>query len=83
MILMDVMMPGLDGATAAGSFQDTPELQGIPIVLMSAMEEDALRERAKDAGAVDYLVKPFRREKLLSLIYSWLSEPWKAALSAD
>jgi CheY-like chemotaxis protein len=74
-ILMDVMMPGLDGATASGLMREYPELEGIPIVLVSAMAEEELRDRAQESGAVGYLCKPFRKEGLLDCVQRWAPDP--------
>lgn len=68
LILMDMMMPGLEGATAAQMIQSTEGLGGIPIVLISAMPEEDARRRMADSGAVDFIAKPFYRESLLSVI---------------
>ena len=74
LIVMDIMMPGMDGSTAAGIMQDTPELQGIPVVLLSAMPEDEVRDRARESGAVDWLTKPFRRDNLLKKVRQWAGD---------
>jgi len=71
LILMDVMMPGMDGATASGLMDDIPELDHVPIVLISAMPEDEVRERARDAGAAGYLLKPCPKDKLLETVRHW------------
>ena len=74
LILMDIMMPGMDGSTATAVMQDTAELQGIPVVLLSAMPVEEVKQRALDAGAVDYLTKPFRREGLLRVVLQWAGD---------
>lgn len=64
-ILMDVMMPGLEGSLAAALIRDSDELRMIPVVLFSAMPQEELAERAAAAGAAAYVCKPFRKEDLL------------------
>jgi len=68
LILMDIMMPGMDGATASGLMKDVPEIEGVPVVLLSAMPEEQVRVRAEDAGAAGYLLKPYRKDVLLEVV---------------
>ena len=75
LILMDIMMPGMDGAMASELMAQYPELAGIPIVLLSALPEDEVREKAHDAGAVDFLCKPFKKETLLGTVRRWAPDP--------
>jgi CheY-like chemotaxis protein len=78
LVLMDIMMPGLDGATASELMRETPGLEGIPVVMLSAMPEAVVRDKAREAGAVDYLCKPFRKEDLLAVVRRWVSDPVQA-----
>jgi CheY-like chemotaxis protein len=71
MILMDIMMPGLDGATASDLMKDVPNLEGVPIVLISAMPEEEVREKAQEAGVAGYLLKPCPKELLLETVRRW------------
>ena len=75
LILMDIMMPGMDGAMASELMQQYPELEGIPIILVSALPEEEIRAKAHDAGAVDFLCKPFRKETLLAAVRRWVPDP--------
>lgn len=75
LILMDVMMPGMDGAFAAGIFRDEPELEGIPVVLFSAMPEDELAAAAAEAGAAGWIGKPFKRDELVALVRKHAGDP--------
>ncbi|HLY08902.1 MAG TPA: response regulator [Planctomycetota bacterium] len=68
LIIMDIMMPGMDGATASGLMQDVPEIEGVPVILLSAMPEDQVKVRAEDAGAAGYLLKPYRKDVLLGVV---------------
>jgi CheY-like chemotaxis protein len=74
LILMDMMMPGIEGTTAARMIKDAPELVGIPVVLISALPEEEARKRMSDSGAVDFIGKPFYRESLLEVIRRWLPQ---------
>jgi CheY-like chemotaxis protein len=73
MIIMDIMMPGMDGATASGLMKDVPEIEGVPVVLLSAMPEDQVQIKAEDAGAVGYLLKPYRKNVLLECVERCIS----------
>ena len=71
-ILMDVMMPEMDGLTAIRRIRAKQKYRNLPIIVLTAkaMKED--RVKAIEAGANDYLAKPVDNEKLLSLMRVWL-----------
>jgi response regulator NasT len=70
LVLLDVKMPGLDGIEAARRIlAERP----VPIVLVTAYDEEALVERAVDAGIFGYLTKPFREQDLLPAIRTALA----------
>ncbi len=75
LILMDIMMPGIDGAMASALMRDNAELEGIPIVLVSALPEEQVRPRATEAGAVDFILKPFRKDQILACLRRWVTDP--------
>ncbi len=68
LILMDIRLPGLDGATATVLMHDTAEMAEVPILLMSAMPEDEIRTLAAESGAKGYVLKPFTRQSLLETV---------------
>ena len=68
LILMDVMMPGLEGSVASSLMHEIEELRDVPVLLMSALPEEELLERAADAGAAGCLAKPFRKDRLIELV---------------
>jgi CheY-like chemotaxis protein len=72
LVLMDVMMPVMDGYEAMRIIRKTPEIQNIPIICLTAkaMKED--QENALRNGANDYLSKPLNEEKLFSMLKIWL-----------
>ena len=72
-ILMDIVMPGMDGATASGLMKDIPELVGTPIVLLSAMPQEQVKDRLEDTDVKGYLTKPFRIGDVLDLVKHCLS----------
>jgi CheY-like chemotaxis protein len=71
-ILLDVMMPIMDGYKTAKKIREIKEIKNIPIISLTAkaMKED--RQKCIDSGSNDYITKPLDIEKLLSLIRVWL-----------
>ena len=59
LILLDVMMPGVDGWSVAEQLAADPETRDIPVVFLSARAASEDLERARELGAVGYVVKPF------------------------
>jgi DNA-binding response OmpR family regulator len=59
LILMDLMMPGLNGFELCALFQQEAGFSNIPIIIISAMEDADSKARAFGAGAKDYVTKPF------------------------
>ena len=67
-ILLDIRMPGLDGYEVCRRLKANPATNPIPVIVVTAVEDDALNRLAYEAGAMACLVKPFRPEALLSMI---------------
>ncbi len=67
-VLLDVMLPGADGLEVCRRIRATPELAGIPIVMLTAKGEDVDRIVGLELGADDYLAKPFNPRELLARI---------------
>jgi AmiR/NasT family two-component response regulator len=65
LVILDVKMPGLDGLAAA---ERIGEARLSPVVMLTAFSQRELVERARDAGAMAYLVKPFQKKDLLPAI---------------
>jgi DNA-binding response OmpR family regulator len=72
-IILDVMMPGLDGWRVAEELLDDERTSGIPIIFLTARAELRDRVRGLDAGGVDYLTKPFNPVELAPLIRALLA----------
>ena len=71
-ILLDVMMPGLDGWRVAEQLLDDQRTVGIPIIFLTARAEFRDRARGLDIGGVDYITKPFNPLELAPLVQSLL-----------
>lgn len=71
-VLMDMMMPEIDGYEAMRHIRSNPRFEKLPIIALTAkaMKED--RKRCIEAGASDYISKPFQSEQLLSLMRVWI-----------
>ena len=72
-ILLDVMMPGLDGWRVAEELLDNSGTENIPIVFLTARAELRDRARGIDLGGVDYVTKPFNPVELAPLVRDLLS----------
>ncbi|MEB3295855.1 MAG: response regulator [Synechococcales bacterium] len=68
LILLDVVMPGLDGFETCRRIKAHPHTENIPIIFMTALEEPEQKVKAFHLGAVDYITKPFRPEEVLARV---------------
>jgi DNA-binding response OmpR family regulator len=72
-VLLDVMMPGLDGWRVAEELLDDPRTASIPIVFLTARAELRDRARGIDLGGIDYVTKPFNPVELAPLVRNLLA----------
>jgi DNA-binding response OmpR family regulator len=72
-VLLDVMMPGLDGWRVAEQLLEDPDTADIPIVFLTARAEFRDRARGLDIGGVDYVTKPFNPVELAPLVRELLA----------
>jgi signal transduction histidine kinase/DNA-binding response OmpR family regulator/CHASE3 domain sensor protein len=72
LVLMDIMMPEMDGFTAMREIRKKPEWRRLPIIALTAKAMKDDQDRCLSAGANDYIAKPLDVEKLLSLIRVWM-----------
>ena len=74
LILLDVHMPRLDGLEACRQIKRDPALARTPIVMLTAAGQEADRARGREAGADEYLTKPFSPLALLALVEALVPE---------
>ncbi|XXX80292.1 response regulator [Sorangium sp. So ce134] len=73
LVLLDAVMPGMDGFEVCRHMKADPATREVPIVFMTVLADTASRVRGLELGAVDYLTKPFVREELLARVRTQLA----------
>jgi DNA-binding response OmpR family regulator len=72
-ILLDIMMPGINGFETCKRIKEIPSAQDIPIIFMTALSETENKVKGLKLGAVDYITKPFQHEEVLARINTHLT----------
>ena len=73
LILLDIMMPGMDGYEVCRQLKADDRTKEIPVIFLSALSETLNKTRAFSAGAVDYITKPFQAEEVLARVKTHLT----------
>ena len=74
LVIMDIMMPEMDGYTAMREIRKDEKFASLPIIALTAKAMKGDREKCIEAGANDYMSKPVQTDKLLSLLRVWLQK---------
>ena len=72
LVLMDVQMPGMDGIETLRQLKQSPALTNIPVIMITGKSERSVVADCVKAGAVDFVVKPLDRDKLIAKVACWL-----------
>ena len=73
LILMDLMMPKMDGYTACSKIKSNPATKAIPVVILTAIGHELNKKFAKEMSADGYITKPFTREDLLDTVSRFIN----------
>lgn len=68
LILLDIMMPGMNGLEVLHRLKNNPSTQHVPVIMVTAKGESDYIFKAQDLKATDYIIKPIKLEEMLSLI---------------
>ena len=68
LVLLDIMMPGLDGYDVASVLKEDPKTANIPVIFITALNDIQDKLKAFDAGAVDFVTKPFNHRELIARV---------------
>ena len=74
LVLLDILMPRIDGADVCKAMRADAEMADIPVIFVSALEIETLHRVADESGASDYLVKPVALSDLFNLVGRYLKE---------
>ncbi len=83
LILLDILMPGLDGFETCEILKKTDATKDIPVIFMTAVADARQKVKAFDMGAVDYVTKPFHAEEVLARVRTQLALKRQMKLAAE
>jgi DNA-binding response OmpR family regulator len=68
LVLLDIMMPGIDGWETLSRLKSAPETREVPVIIFTAREHSRGKQLARELGAADYFPKPFEPDELISIV---------------
>ena len=68
LILLDLIMPIMDGYVVANELKDNPETKHIPIIILTASQREDLKSRCRELGVASFIMKPFETSDLLNMV---------------
>jgi two-component system alkaline phosphatase synthesis response regulator PhoP len=75
LVLLDLMLPDLDGLGLCEILRRTPATAALPVVMLTAWSSDEVRAHSRALGALDHITKPFSPRELLARLPGWLEKP--------
>jgi len=72
LVIMDILMPGMDGLTACSQLKADPATSGIPVLVLTIIDYELNRRFAENLGADGYITKPFTTEELRKAVVKYL-----------
>jgi CheY-like chemotaxis protein len=72
LVLLDIMMPELDGLDTCRALKADPKTRHIPVIFITSLDNVTQKVKGFDAGAIDYIIKPFQKEEVLARIHTHL-----------
>lgn len=82
LIILDVRMPKITGTELCGKFREMEALKNIPIIILTGQMHDDIETRTREAGATEFMTKPFSPTELLSTVRKYLSETEDGVLNS-
>ncbi len=67
-VITDLNMPVMNGLDFIRKFRAHPSSKGVPIIMLTTESDEALKKQAKEAGAIGWIIKPFKQDQLLAVI---------------
>ncbi len=74
LVLLDIMMPGIDGWETLTRLKRDPETSGIPVIIFTAREHARGHQKSAEMGAADYFRKPFEPDELIGLVEKHITQ---------
>lgn len=74
LVLLDIRMPHISGTELCAQFRKKPIMMDVPIIILTGQLQEDVEEKAKAAGATDFMTKPFSPSELVTKIKELLAE---------